>query len=220
VRRWSTGRVAAWLLIVGDLATLNYASRFSGSSSSAANDRDALYHYSTAISGLVFYAVFFALVYAVAAVDTDALFALRRPRSAGGAVGWGLTAIIGVFVVSALASPLNAGKEQGLTPTHWEQGHAGAYAANVLVVAVVAPVVEELAFRGVGYGLLSQYGQVLAILVVGITFGLAHGLVDGLPILVTFGWLLALLRARTDSVVPGMFVHALFNAVALAVAGA
>ena len=217
--RWSRGRVAAWAAIVGLLAAANYAVRFSGSSSSAANERDALYHYSTAVSGLVFYALFFAFVYAVAAVDTDELFALRRPRSIGRAVGYGFAAILGVYAVSAALSPfLNAGKEQGLTPSHWEPSHAGAYAVNFVVVALVAPVVEELTFRGVGYRLLEQYGRPLAIVVVGIAFGLAHGLVEALPVLAAFGMLLTWLRAKTDSVLPGMVVHALFNTIALVAA--
>jgi len=219
VTRWSRGRVAAWAAIVGLLAAANYAVRFSGSSSSAANERDALYHYSTAVSGLVFYALFFAFVYAVAAVDTEELFALRRPRSTGRAVGYGFAAILGVYVVSAALSPfLNAGKEQGLTPSHWEPSHAGAYAANFVVVALVAPVVEELTFRGVGYGLLEQYGRPLAIVVVGIAFGLAHGLVEALPVLAAFGMLLTWLRSETDSVIPGMIVHSLFNSIALVAA--
>jgi membrane protease YdiL (CAAX protease family) len=216
VRRWSRGRVAAWAAVVGLLAAVNYAVRFSGSSSSTANERDALYHYSSAVSGLVFYGIFFAFVYAVAAVDTEELFALRRPRSIGSAVRYGLAAIVGVYIISAVLSPfLNAGKEQGLTPSHWEPSHAGAYAANFVVVALVAPVVEELTFRGVGYGLLEQYGRPVAIVVVGIAFGLAHGLVEALPVLAAFGMLLAWLRAKTGSVVPGIVVHSLFNSIAL-----
>jgi uncharacterized protein len=215
--RWSRGRVTAWLTVVGLLAAANYAVRFSGNSET--DQRDALYHYSSAVSGLIFYAIFFSFVYAIAAVDTEELFALRAPRGTGQALRLGVTVIIGVYVVSAVLSPfLNAGKEQGLTPSHWEPQHAGAYAANFVVVAVVAPIVEELTFRGVGYALLEQYGRVLAIVVVGLAFGLAHGLVEALPILATFGMLLAWLRSRTDSVVPGMVVHSLFNSIALVVA--
>jgi membrane protease YdiL (CAAX protease family) len=213
---WKRGRIAAWVAVVGTLAAVNYTVRFSGGSSSSANDRDSLYHYSSAISGLIFYAIFFAFVYAVAAVDTEALFALRRPRSIGSAAALGFGVIVAIYAVSAALAPfLNAGKEQGLTPSHWQPSHAGAYAANFVVVAIVAPFVEELTFRGVGYGLLQQYGRPLAIVAVGISFGLAHGLVEALPVLATFGILLAWLRSRTESVWPGMVVHSLFNAIAL-----
>ena len=215
--RWSRARVAAWLTVVGLLAAANYAVRFS--SASAADQRDALYHYSSALSGLIFYGIFFAFVYAIAAIDTEELFALRQPRVIGQAVGFGVAVVVAIYIVSAVLAPfLDAGKEQGLTPSHWEPQHAGAYAANFLVVAVVAPVVEELTFRGVGYGLLEQYGRPLAIVVVGILFGFAHGLVEALPVLATFGILLTWLRSRTDSTIPGMIVHSLFNSIALIVA--
>ena len=57
-----------------------------------------------------------------------------------------------------------------------------------------------------------------AILVTGVAFGLAHGLVLGLPVLSIFGITLGWLRWQTGSVYPGMVVHALFNAAALAAA--
>jgi uncharacterized protein len=87
-----------------------------------------------------------------------------------------------------------------------------------VLYALVAPVVEELTFRGLGQSLLAFLGRWPAIVVVGISFGLAHGLVEALLVLVPFGIALAWLRDRTKSVYPGMIVHGLFNGVALAVA--
>jgi membrane protease YdiL (CAAX protease family) len=57
-----------------------------------------------------------------------------------------------------------------------------------------------------------------SILLVGLTFGLAHGLVEALLVLVPFGIALAVLRDRTDSTYPGMLVHGLFNGTALVLA--
>src|SRR5436309_3498445 len=51
---------------------------------------------------------------------------------------------------------------------------------------------------------------------VGVAFGLAHGLLEALIVLIPFGIVLAYVRDRTGSVFPGMVVHALFNGVALA----
>ena len=42
-----------------------------------------------------------------------------------------------------------------------------------------------------------------------------HGLVEALPVLAAFGMLLAWLRAKTGSVIPGIVVHSLFNSIAL-----
>jgi membrane protease YdiL (CAAX protease family) len=57
-----------------------------------------------------------------------------------------------------------------------------------------------------------------SILLVGLAFGLAHGLVEAELVLIPFGVGLAYLRDRTESVFPGMLVHGLFNGIALAVA--
>ena len=116
------------------------------------------------------------------------------------------------IVVSTYSDP---GREQGLTPDKWDSHRAIQFALNFAVFTVVAPVIEELTFRGLGYSLLVPLGRVAAILWVGIAFGLAHGLVEGLPILIVFGAGLALLRASTDSVYPGIVVHSVFNAIAL-----
>jgi membrane protease YdiL (CAAX protease family) len=105
-----------------------------------------------------------------------------------------------------------------LLPDRWEPDRAAAFAANCVVVVVVAPIVEELLFRGLGYSLLAPLGEGLAVVLVGLAFGLAHGLVEALPLLVAFGSALAYMRQRTDSVVPGMLVHGLFNGIALAAA--
>src|SRR5207244_12784806 len=110
------------------------------------------------------------------------------------------------------APPLTPGQEQGITPDTWQPDHAAAYVGNGIVIAVVAPIVEELTFRGLGYSLLVRYGRWTAIALVGIAFGLAHGLVEAFPFLAAFGAGLAYLRSRVDSVYPGMLVHGPFNA--------
>jgi membrane protease YdiL (CAAX protease family) len=121
------------------------------------------------------------------------------------------------YLTSLLPLPETPGKEQGITNVPWEPAHAGAFAANFVLFAVIAPFVEELTFRGSGQSLLAFLGRWPSIVLVGIAFGLAHGLVEALLVLVPFGIALAWLRDRTDSVVPGMVVHGLFNAAALAV---
>ena len=101
--------------------------------------------------------------------------------------------------------------------TAMEPAHAGAFAANVVLFVGVAPFVEELTFRGVGQSLLRSFGRWPSIVLVGIAFGVWHGLVEAELVLVPFGLGLAYLRDRTQSVIPGMVVHALFNGAALAV---
>ena len=212
-------RLTAWLVFVSLIAAVNYASRFSGGGSGASSQ--TVYSWSTFAGGLVLYAVWGGVVLLIA-VDRFDLLALRPPRSWLRAAGFALAVVVAIYlweaIVSVLPLPQSPGHEQGLAPTHWEPRHAAAFAANVVLLALVAPVVEELTFRGVGQSLLRFLGRAPSLLLVGIAFGLAHGLVEALLVLVPFGVALAWLRERTRSVVPGMVVHGLFNGAALAVA--
>ena len=204
-------RLAFWLALV----TLMIAAQYAGRATEGKPDREVLYRYSTAVGSAAGYVLVLVLVLAIAGFRAD-LLGLRRPRSWAAAAGWGVAILIGTYAVLLVLEPiLHGGEEQGLTPPGWEPSHAGAYAANFVVVAGMAAVVEELTFRGLGYSLLERYGRWVAIVVVGIAFGLAHGLVQALPELALFGCALAWLRSRTDSVLPGMVVHGTFNAISL-----
>ncbi|HET7571799.1 MAG TPA: type II CAAX endopeptidase family protein [Gaiellaceae bacterium] len=209
-------RLAGWATFVAIVAALNYASRFSGG---GGGDGQELYRWSTFVGGIVLYGVWAGVVLLIVA-DRFELLALRRPASWAAAGRLAVAVVVGIYVweavVSTLPLPQSPGKEQGLAPTHWEPAHAGAFVANVALFALVAPVVEELTFRGAGQSLLRFLGRSPSILLVGVAFGLAHGLVEALLVLVPFGVALAWLRDRTRSSVPGMLVHALFNGLALA----
>jgi membrane protease YdiL (CAAX protease family) len=119
-------------------------------------------------------------------------------------------------VSAALSTVLNAGKDQGLVPDRREPSHAGAFAANFLVIVLVAPIVEELLFRGLGVSFLTAIaGSTVAVGGVGVAFGVWHGLVIAFPALAILGAILAWLRLRTASVFPSMVTHAIFNGTAL-----
>ncbi len=92
-----------------------------------------------------------------------------------------------------------------------------AIALSALAVAVVAPIAEELTFRGLGVSLLSHLGSWVAIAVTGLAFALAHGIVEGIPVFFVIGAALAYLRVRTGSILPAILVHAVFNGVQLGI---
>ena len=209
-----TTRLAWWLALVAALVALGYGSRV-GSGKPAP---DVLYQWSTAIGGLVQDAIVLAIVLAIAGFSTRVL-ALRRPLSVSHALVLAAAAVVAIYAFEGIyAAVVHPGNEQGLTPAHWEPAHAAAYVANGAVICLWVPFVEELTFRGLGYSLLSRFGRRPAIVAVGLLFGLAHGLVLTLPIIVVFGCILAWIRSRTGSVFPGMVVHGTFNLVALVVA--
>jgi membrane protease YdiL (CAAX protease family) len=207
-------KLYVWTSIVLALAVLQYAARFAEGSP----DSDVLYQYETAIGSAFIYLVLLGIVLLIAGRRRD-LLALRHPRSWSAALGLSLLLLVGIFIaVAALEQVLEGGKEQGLTPSGWQPEHAGAYAANFVVIAGLAPFVEELMYRGLGYSLLERFGRWAAIVLVGIAFAIDHGLLQAFPALFVFGCALAWLRLRTDSVYPGVILHSAFNGIALVAA--
>jgi membrane protease YdiL (CAAX protease family) len=95
-----------------------------------------------------------------------------------------------------------------------------ALAGALLLVCVVAPVCEELFFRGYLFGALRRHGLLVAAGVTGLAFGLAHVLSSPIGFIVPLaglGVLLCLLYERTGSLYPCIALHALNNSVAFGV---
>jgi membrane protease YdiL (CAAX protease family) len=207
-------RLALWLAVVTAMIALSYGTR----ASSGKPDPQILYQWSTAAGGLIQDGILLVLVLAIAGFSFR-LLALRKPESWRRAAALLVAAIVAIYVFETVYSQIfHPGNEQGLTPSHWEPHHAAAYVVNAVVICTWIPFVEELTYRGVGYSLLSRFGRWPAIFATGLLFGLAHGLLASLPIIVAFGCVLAWIRARTGSVLPGMLLHATFNLIALVVA--
>ena len=216
------GRLLAWLVFVLGLTALNYAGRF------AAEDTpdDIAYQWTSSIGVVVQFGLMLGVLLLIAkGLPKRELFALRRPRSWKRALGLAAAALVAIYVASlaytgllSLLGDFDPTEEQGLVPDGWDSSRAAPFIAFFLAVTILAPIVEELTYRGLGFSLISPYGVVLAIVGTGLLFGLTHGLLVGLPVLAFFGIVVGWLRAKTDSVYPGMLLHATFNAVALLVA--
>ena len=92
----------------------------------------------------------------------------------------------------------------------------GAPAALLVAGILLAPIVEEIFFRGFLFpGLRGRYGWVKAMLLSAAIFAGFH--LQWAALIPTFllGCMLAYLRERTDSLWPGIFLHFSINAVAL-----
>ena len=199
-RRWP-GRLAAWFALAGGLAAVAYLGRLAGGEPSD----DVLYLWSTFIGAIVQYGVMLILILAIAHGLDRQLLALQVPERRLRAVGLAGGALVVIIVSAAVLSQfLDAGGEQGLVPKAWDSSRAAPFIANAAVVTI---------------GLLAPFvGPWPAVLATGVAFGLAHGLVLGLPVLAIFGITLGWLRWQTGSVYPGMIVHGLFNGAALVAA--
>jgi membrane protease YdiL (CAAX protease family) len=87
---------------------------------------------------------------------------------------------------------------------------------SLFYYAVIPAVCEELFFRGY---LMRAYGPVglrRAVVFNSLLFALLHGSLLRLPVTFTIGVVLSLLALKTGSLIPGMIVHFVNNAVAVA----
>ena len=145
-------------------------------------------------------------------------------------LGWGLVTWLAclavqalvVFVVLAADIPLISNTE-GIDDLAVDRG----YVISTLVLAVVvAPIVEEMLFRGlVLRGLLSVMGVGLAVAVQAVLFGVAHfdpvrgvGNIGLIMVLSGVGVVLGAAEYLMRRIGPTMVAHAIINAIAMAVA--
>jgi uncharacterized protein len=107
--------------------------------------------------------------------------------------------------------------------------HGGGFAVIAIATVLLAPVMEELFFRGLllkglvrvltplggGRGTARVAGVVVAVILDGLLFGLAHGELVQLAGLAFFGVVLAAVSYRTGRLGMNIVAHATFNLVAI-----
>lgn len=180
---------------------------------------DPLYSSSFAAASLTQWILLGAIAVGLAA-GARHLLALRTPRRVGRAVLIALGTFAVVVATGALLSALglDPGSEQGLVPDEWPPPDQLVFGVNLLLVVLVGPFVEELLFRGVGFGLLRPFGRGVAVVGSAAAFAALHGLLEGFALIFLLGVGLALLREVTGSILPGFALHASFNAIAVTAA--
>lgn len=171
-------------------------------------------------TALVAAAVFFA---AMVARPRPWQFGLRRTRF-WPAVGWAVLGLVAFYLIAAVYGALvQPDAEQEITESLGaDQGTAGLIVAGC-VVMILAPLAEEIFFRGFFYASLrSKFGIAVAALINGVVFGMVHFSFDGLdqlliiPPLMVLGAIFCLVYEKTGSLWPVVGMHAFNNAVAYA----
>jgi membrane protease YdiL (CAAX protease family) len=136
---------------------------------------------------------------------------LRRFRP--GAVKWMLAAI-GAYLLFAIAYTAIIGQPEQKDIAE----DFGTVPVQVLLIVIAAPISEEVCFRGMLFGgLRERWPRLIAALISALIFGGLHALtgLSAVPVLIAFGFILALLYEKTGSIVPGILLHMLNNSVAL-----
>jgi membrane protease YdiL (CAAX protease family) len=122
---------------------------------------------------------------------------------------------VGTLVLSIAVSQLGI-EPQGMKQVIEVVREPKQLVISLLLLAVLAPLVEELVFRGLLYGWVAgRWGSMAALIVSSLAFAAAHfepaHIVLVLPLGLLFGWL----RRRTDSLLPSLFSHIVNNGFAL-----
>ena len=190
-----------WMLLPALLFVLNFIGGLTQDTGDRAN---AVYDLSTLVASgaieaaLAGYAVLATRLSAQPIAET---LAIRRvPLRA--ALVTGAIGLVVILASEAVLDPIfNGGAQQGIEPTHNpETTHQWvAVGVAVLMLVIVAPVAEELIFRGLGFAALGQ----VAVPVTSLLFAIADGLPSLLVEVAVAGLVLAEIRRRTDSCFPG-----------------
>jgi uncharacterized protein len=209
-------RLSIWLALVFLMALIQVYGRYVVETEMP---DDPLYSSSFAAASLTQWILLGAFVLGLAA-GARQLLALRLPRRVGRAALVAVGTFVLVLAAGAALSALglNPSSEQGLVPDEWPPPDQTVFAANVLLAVLAGPFVEELLFRGLGFGLLRPFGRALAIVGSAAAFAAVHGLVEGFVLIFLLGLGLALMREVSGSVLPGLALHATFNAIAIGAA--
>ncbi|NCU30312.1 CPBP family intramembrane metalloprotease [Candidatus Saccharibacteria bacterium] len=122
----------------------------------------------------------------------------------------GITILV-VLVLSVIQIPnLDLAQEQELSfneLSYWYE-----YVAAFVLLVVLAPVFEELIFRGYLYGRLRKYnGVIISMVLTSVFFGVVHGQANVAIVVGLLSVLMCLLREKFDSVYPTIMMHVFQN---------
>lgn len=147
-------------------------------------------------------------------------FGLRRARLLS-TVGWSVLGLVVFYLAAAGYSALvGSAEEQTILSDLGVGDSATRLALAAMLVVVVAPVVEELFFRGFFYrSLRGRLPVWAAALITGAVFGAIHATtgIDAVPILFVFGTILCLVYERTGTLYSAIAMHAVNNTLAFGV---
>jgi membrane protease YdiL (CAAX protease family) len=151
---------------------------------------------------------------------TTAAFGLRRVALRP-ALGWMVLAFVVFWILTAIyVSIVGQPDQQELTRDLREEDSLAALIGYGVLLAFVAPLAEELFFRGFVFGVLRErIGAAWGAIATGVVFGLVHvagSPVETIGVLIILGVLLCLLYLQTGSLIPCIALHAINNAISFA----
>jgi membrane protease YdiL (CAAX protease family) len=144
-------------------------------------------------------------------------FGLRRVSDLRTTVKWSIGVYVGFWTVTiVLALIFGQPDDQQLVTEIKAEESLGILVAYGVLICLLAPLVEELFFRGFMFTVfVRRLGVAWAAVLGGVIFGVGHAPAAVIQVLAlgAFGVGLCLLYWRTRSIIPGMALHALNNSI-------
>jgi membrane protease YdiL (CAAX protease family) len=164
------------------------------------------------VLGAFFVIGLLAVIVAVAPLGKDAFPALGlRPAN----WKYPVFGALGTLVLSVAVSQVGI-EPQGMKQVIEVVREPHELVLSLLLLSVLAPVVEELVFRGLLYGWIAgRWGGTAGLVVSSLAFALAHWEPAHVILVLPLGFLFGWLRRRTDSLLPSLFSHIVNNGFAL-----
>lgn len=150
---------------------------------------------------------------------------LRRPDRSPLHLLWQIPTVMGAAVVvsTIVLAPLAPGGDVGDDAASEVIGDllgGGPVFAvlGLITVAAIVPLVEEVVFRGIVLpALMARYRAPLGITLAGLVFAAVHLVPPALPYLIVVGISLCAMAAWYRSIVPGIVLHGVNNAIVFAI---
>ena len=134
----------------------------------------------------------------------------------GPLIGGGIFLAVTVLIVSTFFPPLSESPLEKLLTT------TPSIVVFVIFGIVFAPLLEEIIFRGFIFtALMDLYGWKVAVPVTSVLFAALHisqltGNLPAVALILLVGYVLTVVRHRTDSVIPSVIIHTTYNATVFA----
>lgn len=165
-----------------------------------------------------------ACAFLIPRMDVLEIFGLRRPQIAK-VIITSVAGLLGIYACVAIASTLitpllenNLGKQELQAPVQMiidaKQNNPALLVYLAILTVIVAPICEEIVFRGYIYGTLKRFScRFFAATVSALFFAVVHTSLWSLVPLFIVGFCLAIIYEKSGSLWAAILTHAMFNGV-------
>jgi len=174
-----------------------------------------LFRPASAIATLTAVFVVMAVAFLAAVLPSGrAVWGLLGIRAAGWR--WYVLGTLAVLACSLAATTLVGAQPQGMRDLGRTLRADGALLPALLALALLAPAVEELVFRGLLFGWLEgRWGGRVALVTSTLVFAAAHLEPMHVAMILPLGFVLGWMRLRSGSLLPPLIAHVANNAIAV-----